>query len=108
MSYKQQGCLCESASQTSRRLFLSAGSLSFLGISLGQALRLQAASATKTQSTAKAKSCILVWLEGGPAQMDTWDPKPNSSFRPIATNVPGIQISELLPNLSKRADKRGT
>jgi len=37
--------------------------------------------------------------------MDTWDPKPNSSFRPIATNVPGIQISELLPNLSKRADK---
>lgn len=105
MSYKQRGCLCESASQTSRRLFLSAGSLSFLGISLGQALRLQAASSTKTQSTAKAKSCILLWLEGGPAQMDTWDPKPNSSFRPIATNVPGIQISELLPNLSKRADK---
>jgi hypothetical protein len=47
----------------------------------------------------------LIWLEGGPAQMDTWDPKPNSNLRPIATKVPGIQISELLPRVARHMDK---
>ncbi|MBM3783003.1 MAG: DUF1501 domain-containing protein [Acidobacteria bacterium] len=82
----------------SRRDYVRAGSLGFFGLNLASSLRLQAA-------PAKAKSCILLWLEGGPAQMDTFDPKPNSSFRPIATNVPGIQVSELLPKLAKRMDK---
>jgi hypothetical protein len=72
---------------------------------LGQSLRRQAATPSKLASNAKAKSCILLWLDGGPAQMDTWDPKPNSSFRPISTNVAGIQISELLPKLAGRMDK---
>jgi hypothetical protein len=48
---------------------------------------------------------ILFWLEGGPSHIDTWDPKPNSSFKPISTNVPGIQISELLPKMAKKMDK---
>ncbi len=78
----------------SRRDYIRAGSLGFFGLHCG----LQAA-------PAKAKSCILIWLEGGPAQMDTFDPKTNSNFRPIATNVAGIQVSELLPNLAKRMDK---
>ena len=73
----------------SRRDYLRAGSLGFFGLDLAKALA--------AASPAKAKSCILIWLEGGPAQMDTFDPKPNSSFRPIATNVAGIQVSELLP-----------
>jgi hypothetical protein len=50
-------------------------------------------------------------LTGGPSQLDTWDPKPEApeqirgEFKPIATNIPGIQISELLPRLARQADK---
>jgi hypothetical protein len=101
MAYRRLGCLHESPEQTARRDFLKVGSLGFLGMSLAQTLKLQAATPSTLHPQAKAKSCILIWLEGGPAQMDTWDPKPNSSFRPISTNVPGIQVSELLPTLSR-------
>jgi hypothetical protein len=99
------GCLSESIEQSSRRDFIKAGALGFLGMNLAQALRLQAATPPRVAEGAKAKSCILVWLEGGPSQVDTWDPKTNSSFRPISTNVDGIQVSELLPKLAKRMDK---
>ena len=91
MAYRKLGCLCESEAQTARRDFLKVGSLGFLGMTLGQTLALEAAPAATMGTKAKAKSCILLWLEGGPAQMDTWDPKTNSSFRPISTNVAGIQ-----------------
>ena len=80
-----------------RRQFLSAGSLGFLGLNLADLLR--------AKPNGKAQSCILLWLEGGPSQIDTWDPKPNSAFQPISTNVPGIQISELLPQVSRRMDR---
>src|SRR5437867_6225396 len=99
----QRGCLSGSEAEFGRRDFIKVGSLGFLGIHLSQALRLAAATGSKLDG--KAKSCILVFLEGGPSQMDTWDPKPSSSFRAISTNVAGIQVSELLPNLSKRMDK---
>ncbi|MCX6603382.1 MAG: DUF1501 domain-containing protein [Acidobacteria bacterium] len=82
---------------SSRRQFLSAGSLGFLGLNTADLLR--------AKPTGKAQSCILLWLEGGPSQIDTWDPKPNSAFQPISTNVPGIQISELLPQVSRRMDR---
>ncbi len=82
---------------SSRRQFLTAGSLGFLGLSLADLLR--------AKPMGKAQSCILLWLEGGPSQIDTWDPKPNSAFQPISTNVPGIQISELLPQVSRRMDR---
>jgi len=105
MGYRRLGCLHERDDQTARRDFLKVGSLGFLGVTLGQALALEAATSKTLRQKPKAKSCILLWLEGGPAQMDTWDPKPNSSFGAISTNVPGIQVSELLPDLSKRMDK---
>ncbi len=82
---------------SSRRQFLSAGTLGFLGLNTADLLR--------AKPTGKAQSCILLWLEGGPSQIDTWDPKPNSAFQPISTNVPGIQISELLPQVSRRMDR---
>ncbi len=53
------------------------------------------------------KNCILVWLAGGPSHIDTFDPKPKApadvrgEFKPIATSVPGLEISEVLPNLAK-------
>jgi hypothetical protein len=78
-----------------------------LGINLSQYLRLSQAMAAPGKSAfkAKAQSCILLWLEGGPSQMDTWDPKSNSPFRPISTNVAGIQVSELLPRVARKMDK---
>ena len=88
-----------------RRDFLRVGALTSLGLSLNQYLFLREVTATEIREQAKAKACILLWLDGGPSQIDTWDPKPNSSFRAIGTNVPGIQISELLPHLAKHMDK---
>ena len=86
-----------------RRDFLRVGVLSSLvGVSLPQFLRLRSVMAAEKT---KAQSCILLWLEGGPSHVDTWDPKPNSSFKPISTNVAGIQISSLLPRVSKHMDK---
>jgi len=61
---------------------------------------------------AHAKAVIQIWLWGGPSHLDTFDPKPGAGYdycgpfdKPIQTNVPGIEINELLPNLAKMADK---
>jgi uncharacterized protein (DUF1501 family) len=85
----------------SRRSFLNVGSLGFLGLTLGDYL----SAASTRSSEGKANSVILLWLEGGPSHIDTWDPKKNSNFKPISTNVAGIQISELLPKMARRMDK---
>jgi uncharacterized protein DUF1501 len=95
------GCLNMTRSQASRRDFLRVGSLGFLGINLTQYLH----AAATAPARGKAQACILLWLEGGPSQVDTWDPKPNSGFKAISTNVPGIQVSELLPQVAQRMDK---
>lgn len=90
-----------------RRDFLRVGSLSLLGMSMNQYLRYKdlMAAGIDAEKKTKAQSCILIWLEGGPSHVDTWDPKPNSSFKPISTKVAGIQISELLPQVAKCIDK---
>jgi hypothetical protein len=61
---------------------------------------------------AKAKAVIQLWLWGGPSHLDTFDPKPDAGYdycgplnRPIDTNVPGIRIGQLLPQLAQQADK---
>ncbi len=72
---------------------------------------LQLATAVKVPNPGNRKRCVLIWLDGGPSQLDTLDPKPNApggnggSLRPISTNVPGIQISETLPEMAKLMDK---
>ena len=104
---KRTGCFGFEASLP-RRDFLRLGSLSLLGISLSQYLELKsvmAAAGVDVAKKAKAQACILLWLEGGPAQMDTFDPKPSSGFKPISTNVAGIQISETLPRIARHMDK---
>src|SRR6202022_4477698 len=59
----------------------------------------------------KDVNCIMLMLVGGPSQIDTWDPKPNAPaevrgpFKPIATNVPGMQISEIFPKMARQADQ---
>ena len=101
MTIKDRMCSC-----SRRRDFIRAGALSsMLGINLPRFLQLQAATATTPQPRAKAQACILLWLEGGPSHVDTWDPKPNSSFKPISTNVPGIQISSLIQQVARQMDK---
>jgi uncharacterized protein (DUF1501 family) len=64
------------------------------------------------QTKAKAKAVIQIWMWGGPSHLDTFDPKPEAGYdycgpldKPIATNVDGIRICELLPLLAKQADK---
>jgi hypothetical protein len=87
-----------------RRDFLHLGFLSAFGLSTTDLLRCQAAAATKS---GKDLSCILIWLDGGPTHLDTFDPKPNAPvevrgpFKPIDTAVPGIQICEHLPQTAK-------
>ena len=91
-----------------RRDFLHAGALTFLGLSMPQYLSMKAAGAVKP---GKDVSCIQLMLVGGPSQLDTWDMKPDAPasirgpFKPIKTNVSGIEISEIFPRMAKHADK---
>ncbi len=98
-----------------RRDMVRLGSLASLGLGigglgLGDWIRMRAHAAEKLNRSA-AKSCILLWLDGGPSHLETFDLKPDAPaevrgpFRPIATNVGGIQISELLPRTAKLCDK---
>lgn len=75
--------------------------------------RSQASQVEPTRSGRKAKSCIYIFLWGGPPQQDLWDLKPEAPqgirglFKPINTNVPGIQICDQMPRLAKLMDKVG-
>lgn len=90
----------------SRRGFLSVGAAGILGLSLPELLALQTG-----QNRARAKNVLVLLEQGGLSQMDTWDPKPDvlvehrSPYRPIATNVPGLRFTELLPHSARVADK---
>jgi hypothetical protein len=92
-----------------RRDLLRLGGLSALGLGLSDWLRLRAVASMGTP--ARAKSCILIWLDGGPSHLETFDPKPNAPrevrgpFEDIATAAPGVRISELMPETARIADK---
>src|SRR5947208_948199 len=91
-----------------RRAFLQIGGSSVLGLCLADLLRLRAEGGVTATGT--AKSVLLLWLWGGPAHLDTWDPKPNAPlefrgpFSPIPTKVAGIRICELFPQLAQLSD----
>src|SRR5436190_1650481 len=90
-----------------RRDFLHAGSLGALGLTLPTFLAQKAAGAVKDRDV----NCIMLFLVGGPSQIDTWDPKPKAPaevrgpFQPIATKAPGMQITEIFPKMAQQADK---
>ncbi|HXD87300.1 MAG TPA: DUF1501 domain-containing protein [Urbifossiella sp.] len=92
----------------SRRSFLQVGALAVGGLTLPNLLRLRAA---QPAAAKRKKSVILIWQAGGPSHIDMYDLKPNApaevrgEFKPISTNVPGIQIGEHLPNQAKLFDK---
>lgn len=94
-------------SRHSRRSFLQIGTLGITGLTLPQLFRAEAA----TGSPARHKSVILIYLVGGPPHQDMFDLKPDAPkeiagpWKPIATNVPGIQIGEAFPRLARIMDK---
>ncbi len=85
----------------SRREILQIGGAGMLGLALPRLLR------AAEQRTAKADSCIIIFLNGGPSHLDMWDMKPEApkevrgEFKPIATSLPGVQFSEHLPKLAR-------
>ena len=90
----------------SRRDFLHAGAIAPLGLTLSELQRAKAANGKDADV-----NCIMLFLVGGPSQLDTWDMKPNAPaevrgpFKPIQTNAVGVQISEIFPKMAKHADK---
>jgi hypothetical protein len=95
------GFLCD---RISRREWLQLGGLGVAGLGLPTLLRAEA-----RPRPARATSCILLFLAGGPSHHDMWDMKPDApaeirgEFKPIRTTVPGIQLSEHLPRLARQA-----
>jgi len=108
--------LCDDGGiKLTRRDLLKVGGSGMLGLSLGSMLQMQA-KANESGSGGgpgwgRAKSVILVYLQGGPSHIDLWDPKPDvpdnvrSVFKSIPTRIPGTHFTELLPKLAKVNDK---
>src|SRR2546426_8228241 len=92
-----------------RRDFMQVGALGAIGLTLSKFAALQAMGAVSKGNDEKA--AILIFNLGAPSQLDTWDMKPNAPseirgpFKPIKTNSPDIQISEIFPRHAKLADK---
>src|SRR6202049_2246893 len=107
---------CDPRLNLSRRDLLRVGGSGLLGLSLGAMLQLQARAADEKKGPGgpgwgKAKSIILLYLQGGPSHLDLWDPKDNvpdnvkSVFKPIGTKIPGVQFTDVLPKLAQVNDK---
>jgi hypothetical protein len=94
-------------SDLSRRSFLRAGAVSTTVTLSGWLGKL--AQAAEEGAVKPKRACILLWMNGGPSQMDTWDPKPGHAnggpIKGVSTKIAGVQISEHLPKLAERADK---
>jgi hypothetical protein len=107
--------LCDPHLTVSRRDLLRVGGSGILGLTLGSMFQLQRASAASRLADApgwnRAKSIIMVYLQGGPSHLDLWDPKENvpdnvrSVFQPISTRISGIKFTENLPRLAQLNDR---
>src|SRR5215468_9204155 len=93
--------------RSSRRDFLKAGVLGTAGLSLADLLRCEARAA----GSSRVPSVILLWMRGGPSHIDMWDPKPDApaeyrgEFGTMATCVPGILLSDMLPMCGRVMDR---
>src|SRR5262245_18034776 len=92
-----------------RRDFLQAGALGAIGLTLADLTTVQAQG--KVAANHDNRSVIMIFNLGAPSQLDTWDPKPQAPaeirgpFKPIATNAPGMEISEIFPRMAQHSDK---
>ena len=90
-----------------RRDFIRVGGLAMLGLSLPGLLAAEA----QAEAARQGKSCLMLWMQGGPPHLETFDPKPEAlteikgPWGAIDTNVPGIRFSEHMPKLAQQADK---
>lgn len=95
----------------SRRDLFQIGGLGLAGLTLADVFRQQQVQSAPASGQRGDVSCIFLWLDGGPSHLETFDPKPDTPdnirgpFGPIPTNVPGLQIGELLPSLAQHMDK---
>lgn len=91
-----------------RRAFIRVGGLAAFGLGLPQYLR---ARAEAPATPAKAKRCILLWMQGGPSHIDTFDPKPDApaeirgEFGTVATTLPGVRFADVAPMLARQTDR---
>src|SRR5687768_3474137 len=89
----------------SRRDLVRVGALSFFGLSLPQFFSMRKAMGD-AKAALKDRNCILLFMNGGPTHIDTWDPKPEApaeyrgEFNAIDTNADGVRICEHMPNLA--------
>jgi len=108
--------LCDPHLKMTRRDLLRIGGAGMLGLSLGSLLKLQAQAAEPLKRAGgpgwgAAKNVVMIYLQGGPSHLDLWDPKENmpdnmrSGFKPIPTKIPGVNFTEILPELAKVNDK---
>ena len=107
--------LCDRQLAVSRRDVLRVGASGALGLSLPSLLNLQSVNASVPRldrpGWGKAKSIIMVYLQGGPSHIDLWDPKENvpdkvkSVFQSISTKIPGVHFTENLPRLAQLNDR---
>ena len=92
----------------SRRALMQVGGSAALGLTLAGTLRAHASAASQ-RSASREKSCIFLWLDGGPSQFETFDPKPEAPsaqrgpYGAMETSVTGLRFSELVPLLAERA-----
>ncbi len=113
---------CPSPKRVSRREMIEIGSSLTLELGLTDLIRAEARAAAASSATARARrrvrpqgqvaptadSCILIFLNGGPSHLDMWDMKPDApaeirgEFRPIASSLPGVQVSEHLPQFARQ------
>src|SRR5678816_1158330 len=102
------------ADHLSRRGLLKAGVVSMAGLTLSQLLRSEAKAQAVGGNPKRVNSVIILWMRGGPAQHETWDPKPDApeeyrgEFGHIKTNVPGVIINDCLLYTSDAADERSS
>jgi hypothetical protein len=98
-----------SETNMSRRQWLAAGSAGLLSALFARASSAEEPPPLASPSSARAKSCIVLWMNGGPSHLDTFDPKPGSKssgpFKAIKTRAPAIQLCEHLPKLAEHADR---
>ncbi|MFI4874380.1 MAG: DUF1501 domain-containing protein, partial [Blastopirellula sp. JB062] len=106
--------VCDRHLGPTRRDLLRVGGSAFLGMTLGQAMQMREVSAASEAAGAgwgRAKSILMVYLQGGPSHIDLWDPKENvpdkvkSAFSTIHSKVPGIDLTENLPKFAQVTDK---
>src|ERR1700689_628651 len=99
--------MARSSSRLSRREWLRLSSAGVLGCSSSGWLERLAAAAAKDPE--RKRACLLLWMNGGPSQTDTFDLKPGHAhggpFKPISTRTPGVSICEHLPGLAKWTDR---